>query len=163
MTSIGSRVSGPLGFQTGNKDVQVYNRTAGAVTVGQLVQFDLQQTQAETTNSIFGDVGSSTSNVMVVQAGLQGYGIYGIVMKGAGDNELCTVRMQGVIDNAQVAGTVDPSAGAPLGPLAGTSTTQLATPAAGDKALAIALDDFVAGTPDTARVLFDGIYGFGNA
>lgn len=92
----------------GQEEARWYNRTGGARLVGDVMQLDLAQTATETTGYVQGDGSSVFENAVLPEAGMEGYGTFGIVLEGdLGDNEAMNMAREGIV-LANIAEAVGP-------------------------------------------------------
>lgn len=156
-----------VGLFFANEDCVVWNRTGAATAVGDIVMFDIADTQTETTTTLTeGDDASPYANVIqpttagigVLGAGAHTGYFFGVAMDVAADNAKCKVRVRGIVP-----ARCDTSAillGSTLHCTNASSALTLAA-TAGFKRLAIAREA-TGGNAGNYSVLFDGINGFGS-
>jgi len=163
-TESGERImmNAPNGFEPESSDCRATNRTGAALARGQLVQFDLANTDGDVSNNTIGDANGGFANVISPQAADLDHGVFGIVLdeNAVADNKVCRVCLCGVVQalvhDTSASSTTDIVKGTPLG---GNATEEAldSVVSAGDRVLAQALEDTVdASTPVLASVWFRG-------
>jgi hypothetical protein len=160
--------SGPgVGLFFAEQDVWAWNRTAATLTPGEMVMFDLTDTDGDTTTTLTeGADGSTFANVISPStAGIGGLAgganhpgfFFGIVLTGGADNTKVQLRMRGIVRASLT------SAAATIGVgLVGANSvrTLTATVAANNKVLGI-VREANGSAAGLFSILFDGINGFG--
>jgi hypothetical protein len=154
-----------VGLFFANEDTVVWNRTGAATAVGDLVMFDIADTQAETDttltegsdSSTFGNVIQPTTAGIGAVGGHGGY-FFGIALEAVADNAKCKVRIRGIVPANLSSAAV--TIGSMLVGANAASTLVAASTTAGVKRLAIAREAN-GSAAGTFSVLFDGINGFG--
>lgn len=146
-------------------DCVVWNRTGGVAAVGDLVMFDIADTQGETTTTLVeGAEANAYSNVITpTTAGIGAVGghsgyFFGIVLVAGADNAKITIRTQGIVPAAISSAAV--TIGSLLVGANATTTLVAASTTAGVKRLAVAREAN-GSAAGIFSVLFDGINGFG--
>lgn len=156
----------PLGLSVGKPiDVQAYNRTGSSRAEGDVVQFDLNQSQGEVTSIDEGTSSSIYANFIQPVATASGVAIgagsiYGVVQETIADNAKGKVRVRGITNAFVIAASGSIAIGDPL--VLATAYNADLVEAAGEPYHAIALE--AATTPTTRtkkKVLFEGIYNLG--
>lgn len=156
----------PLGLSFGpDEDVIAYNRSGAELAIGDVVQFDLNQSQSETDSIAENDSGSILANVIDPVATASGVGIgagsiYAVAREVIADNAKGTMRVRGVCNAFVIAASGSIAIGDPL--VCAASNNLDLVEAAGEPYHAIALE---AATTPTTRVLkkvyFEGRHNFG--
>jgi len=151
-------VAHSLGVSFVNEVVRVIVR-GGARAAGDVVQFDLAQSDAAVTNNIPGDPASGLCNVVTpTAAGAAGRSILAVVKdQSIPDDGKGYVSIRGDV-YAYCVGAV--SVGDPLYAQDG-ETDLTASGAPGDRAVAEALESVAGVDRRLVRVRFDGVYGCG--
>lgn len=144
-----------------NVEIEVTNRSGGALAVGDVVQFDMAQSATECDNanpgSSDGDGNNSAYNCVIDPATANlDHGIYCVALEAIADNGTGRVGLSGRFDVNVVGTTV---AGSYLTAADGSNQLVVATGTGNLKVLAIAEE---ADASNIATCLFDGIHGFGN-
>ncbi len=154
------RASGRTGIVILNEDTQIIMR-GGDAGQGDVLQFDLAQTNANVTNNVPGDMSSGFANVVAPTAGgVAGGSILCVALTAINQDEMGPVRLSGLVS----AFTIDSSGNiVPGDKLVATTAKNLDndTPTIGERFLAICQATVT--TPSTrtlAVVLFD-YRGFG--
>lgn len=152
-----------------------YNRTGSPVILGQAVMFDMEATNANSTNSNFGDDANSVfSNVILLNTTTAGenqnaYGFMGICMEAAAANAKVKVAIQGRVQaNCTTEGGAAAIRGTKIISVPGTSTSVLiaqltSAQTAATKVWGMLLEahDGTGGAGGLLKyIAFDGIYGF---
>lgn len=156
----------PLGLSYGpDEDVTVYNRSGAALAEGDVVQFDLNQSQSETDAIIENDDGSILANVIDPVATASGVAIgagsmYAVAQEAIADNGKGRVRVRGRTQAYVIAASGSIAIGDPL-VIAASNNLDLIE-AAGEPYHAIALEAVTTPTTRTlADVYFEGRHNFG--
>jgi len=164
MSIIDTGVSHPRGIApASNFDVWVFNRSGATLAVGDVVQFDMNQSQAETTSVVEGAEASIWANVIDPVATATGVGIgagsfYAVALESIADNAEGKVRVRGKCQAYVIAASGSVAIGDPL--VCAASNNLDLIEAAGEPYHAIALS---AATTPTARTLIDVMFdGIGN-
>jgi len=153
-------IGGTFGIQPDQELVRVMNRS-GARVVGDLVMFDLHQTDAASTTFDVGATTSGFSNVILpATIGMQ-HGYFGIVTVAAADDAAMTVCVRGLVQAIVVGANLVDEEADRLAAVNGQDNLDSDVQAAGEKLLAIPLEATASGSAETIWVLFDGIHGFG--
>ena len=162
MTSFPVSTIGMLGLSPDQQLVRVMNRTAAAATVGNLVMFDLHQTDAASTTFTTGATTSGLANVIVPATEGLLYGWFGIVTQGGADNAEIEVCVRGKVQ-ALVTGTnlADEEADW-LSGINAQSTIDTDVASGGEKILGVPLEATAGATAESIWILFNGIEGFGS-
>jgi hypothetical protein len=148
--------NGPWGLQFGNQDCRVYNRTGGAISVGQVVQFELDNSEAEVSDNNTGTKTSGLSNVVApADNQVVGKAILAVALDDFADDTAGDVRVFGRVP-VLADGTIS-TLGSDLSVTSAKVFSE--TVSAGHGIWAISLEALSTGTP--ADVFFNG-YGFAN-
>lgn len=163
MPTIRTSVQEPTGLQLIDIDVKAYNRTGATLALGDVVVFDMTQSDAAC-SSITNGGGTGIFENLITPAtahlGVYPCGIVVNLLGGAGaDDALVEVRVQGIVD-ALVEGT-DAGAAGDLCFLSNAQRQLNSDAAANERAVALLLEATASGTAATAKVWFDGINGVG--
>lgn len=152
---MGSFVTGspPFGLRLQETKAVCFNRVGAALAVGDVIELDLTQTEAETTNSRVGNSASSLSNVVLPETTSNAVvSIYGVALEVIADNASGLIGFVGHFD-VNVDGAT--AAGGAVGPQDDNARTIIFD--ADGRPIAIALE---ADTDNISPCLFDGINGF---
>jgi len=160
------QAGGPgIGLFPDSQWINCVNRTGAALVVGDCVQIDLAGTATETTSDTDGSsrTGLQSSQFAAVidpAAAAIASGIFGLALDATADNAVGRILVRGGDVVANVASAT--VAGSPLVP--STNDNQLAlaadtTTTDGVKIIGIALE---ADTVNIAKILFNGVEGFGS-
>ena len=163
MPTIRTTVQPPTGLQIQDIDVTAYNRTSNTLAVGDVVVFDMIQSDAATTGiENAGGTGIFENLITPASTHVDVYpcGIVVGLLGGAGANDTkVKVRVQGIVD-ALVEGTNAGAAG-DLCLLANGQRQPNTDVFAGQRPVGLLLEATASGTAASAKVYFDGINGVG--
>lgn len=139
----------------GQEEATWFNRTGATRAVGDVLQLDAAQTEAETTGYVQGGGTSVFENAVLPEAGLLGFGTFGIVIESGSllDNRAVNVAVEGIV-LAQIGEACAP--GDPLIAAAGVDTLAVGADS-GAKVIGIALETLA--RAGTAYVWFKGLGG----
>lgn len=89
-----------IGLGFGDLDVEVMNRTGGTREIGDVVMFDVTQSQAEVSGSStklqYGSKTSIWANVVPPATAQIDYGLFAVVTRGGADNTQIRVKVSGI-------------------------------------------------------------------
>lgn len=123
----------------GQEEATWFNRTGATRAVGDVLQLDVAQTATETTGYVQGGGTSVFENAVLPEAGLEGYGTFGVVIESGSldDNRPLNVALDGIVQ-ANISEAVNP--GDALIVVAAADTFARGSGATGQKVVAIALE-----------------------
>jgi hypothetical protein len=151
-------VQNGIGIGPGKYDARVFAR-GQAFALGDVVQFDLAQSDDATTNSIVGDPASGFANVILPTAnGAAGRSVLAVCLEAIALGQKGRVRVRGQCP-VMCAGAV--TVGDDL--CAASGAEELSTSAgAGDRYIARAVETVAGSSRRLVLCDFDGVYGFGS-
>ncbi len=154
-------IGGTFGAQPDQELVRVMNRS-GARVVGDLVQFDLHQTDAASTTFTNGATTSGLANVILPATEGLLYGWFGIVTIAGADNAAITICVRGKVRALVTGANLADEEADWLSAQNGQDTIDTDVASGGEKILGVPLEATAGATAEMIWILFNGIEGFGN-
>lgn len=154
----------PVGLESWEQKCRVVMR-GGAGSKGDLVMFDIANSDAAVTTNQAGVAESGLSSVIAPVNAQANYAQYAVLLEDIADDQEGEALYRGAVNAAcvRVVGTTNIAAGDPLTADDSGLRSDVVT---GDKIIARAAEDITITTADTAvlgNVIFDGIYPIGVA